>query len=108
MFSDNYGSAILCLNGAGPTITGNSAFNCGNAIITAAVSCVPRMSVASNSTTGNTRNEIMIPGGSVGEDVTWLNFGVPYWISDDLSVEAGFVLTINPGSRFRFSGSTEL
>lgn len=64
-----------------------------------------------NTFTANTNNDILVHGGDVTTTCTWLNQGVPYVISGDISVQDASnspVLTIAPGCSLKFNGDYEL
>jgi hypothetical protein len=54
--------------------------------------------------TGNTRDIVEIPGGTLSEAATWKGINVPYYVSDNLAVsEDGTSLVIEPGAVFQFN-----
>lgn len=102
-FSNNDKRAIEVAAAGAPTIYGNTAISSGDYFLSASVTSVPLISLGSNTTTGGTVNAIEVPGGTVALDATWPDHGIPYIVSDDLTVGLDATLTLTPGSTFRFS-----
>lgn len=53
-------------------------------------------------------NAIAFGGGTIGADTTWRNVGVPYLIGNQLRVDAGATLSIEPGVEVQFDEAGEL
>jgi hypothetical protein len=92
------------------TFTGNTVSNCESHAIEMWPEYV-RTIGAGNTITGNTGNHILVRGGDVKTTGTWLNHGVPYTLSGDVSVEDQTnspVLTIAPGNTVELQAGVEL
>ncbi|MFW2387309.1 MAG: putative Ig domain-containing protein [Polyangiales bacterium] len=58
---------------------------------------------------GNAEDRIYVRGSLVTRaDATWNNYGVPYYLSSDISVRGGSTMTVAPGTEMRFAPSRRL
>ncbi len=58
---------------------------------------------------GNGQDRVFVRGSLVTRaDASWANYGVPFYLSNDLSVRAGSTMTIAPGTEMRFAPGRRL
>ena len=58
---------------------------------------------------GNGQDRIFVRGSLVTRaDASWANYGVPFYLSNDISVRAGSTMTIAPGTEMRFAPGRRL
>ncbi len=103
-----------CKNGmdidnAQPTVTNNLFKGNLNQPILSDVESVGSIGVG-NRFENNGISEILVRAGSISQDVTWLNHGIPYHAAGNITVQGGAkpILTLNPGVELRFDQSRYL
>jgi len=58
---------------------------------------------------GNGDDRVFVRGSLVSRaDASWANYGVPFYLSNDILVRAGSTMTIAPGTEMRFSSGRRL
>ncbi|MGB5521151.1 MAG: putative Ig domain-containing protein [Polyangiales bacterium] len=58
---------------------------------------------------GNGEDRVFVRGSLVSRaDASWANYGVPYYLSNDISVRDGSTMTIAPGTEMRFAAGRRL
>jgi hypothetical protein len=58
---------------------------------------------------GNGEDRVFVRGSLVSRaDASWSNYGVPYYLNDDISVRSGSTMTIAPGTEMRFASGRRL
>ena len=58
---------------------------------------------------GNGEDRVYVRGSRVSRaNASWANYGVPYYLSTDLSIRAGSIMTIAPGTEMRFASARRL
>ncbi|MGB3051294.1 MAG: putative Ig domain-containing protein [Polyangiales bacterium] len=58
---------------------------------------------------GNGEDRVFVRGSLVSRaDASWSNYGVPFYLSNDISVRAGSTMTIAPGTEMRFAPAGRL
>ncbi|MEM7437675.1 MAG: hypothetical protein AAF436_21155, partial [Myxococcota bacterium] len=89
-FSDN----VLTANGRSPiTIGGDDVSTLGSGLVL----------------TGNTEDRVFVRSSTVSRPVAgWRNYGVPFFLSQGLTVRNGSVLTLAPGTELRFGPGRRL
>ncbi len=99
--TDNAGFGIDCAQGLSiPYIQDCTITNNGLYSIYAWASGVARIT-GNNVLTGNNPDGIFLNGGST-ETTTWYNFGAPYYLNSNITIENGDTLTVEPGTEFKF------
>jgi hypothetical protein len=81
----------------------------GNADVPVSVDCdyvgyIP----SENDFSGNAVDAFLLSGTQITKSTTWENPGIPYIISDTISVKSGVQLTIGPGLELRFQSAKKL
>ena len=58
---------------------------------------------------GNGEDRVFVRGSLVSRaDASWSNYGVPYYLSNDIGVRSGSTMTIAPGTEMRFASGRRL
>jgi len=58
---------------------------------------------------GNGEDRVFVRGSLVSRaDASWANYGVPFYLSNDILVRAGSTMTIAPGTEMRFASARRL
>ncbi|NNK08536.1 MAG: hypothetical protein HKP50_14590 [Myxococcales bacterium] len=58
---------------------------------------------------GNGQDRVFVRGSLISRaDASWANYGVPFYLSSDISVRAGSTMTLAPGTEMRFASGRQL
>jgi hypothetical protein len=86
--------------------TNNTITSCTKYAVRIGAANVPTIG-AGNTLTGNTKNGIEVFHSAVTTSGTWLNHGVPYVVTDDVSIDSDATLTIEAGCTIAFDPDVE-
>jgi hypothetical protein len=89
--------------------TNNTVTGCTKFAVHIGAAHIPTLG-AGNTFTGNTKDGIEVDGMNVSETGTWLNHGVPYFITDDVRIGDAVnnpVVTIAAGTTLKFNIQTQ-
>ncbi|NLI98344.1 hypothetical protein GX441_06760 [bacterium] len=96
-------------NGYFKTFENNTFTECANFPLNIFVEQVRTIGTG-NTFTGNTKNSILVRGGTLASTCTWANLGVPYEIDNDVSIGDDTntpTLTIGPGTTIKLQSGVE-
>ena len=103
-YSGDYGAVILI--SASPTIQNTALVSNAYYAIRADLNSFPTL--VSNTYTNNGINGLALQGGTISSNTSWNMTDTAYFIIDDISVENGATLTVNPGAVVKFDNSRSL
>jgi hypothetical protein len=93
-------NGIVASSSATPVVTNSTIAHCNDLVL---LSLGSKISLSGNTYTDSLRTAIIVSGGSLYNNWTLSpQDGLAYLLSDSLDVEVGYMLTLNPGTVFKF------
>ena len=104
VISNSYRAGVR-IDGATPTLTGNTFAN--NGVTAIAMDLASRPVISGSTLTNNGVNGVALDGGTINANNNWNNPSISYWMTGNVTVAAGKTLTVGAGQvikAYRFQG----